>query len=264
MGTFTASLRSIGDVRALPATIELSDGRLSITAAGTEIGNWSLTEIHLEPIPTGYRLAAEGDQILIELRDVDSFTRALKNGRKHFPRRKSRRSDTTKRMALAKTESPPVHPARPVAISATVMRPSTTDVETVPKKKRGTRKDRPEPVAKPARKSGRGARRGMITLVDRVLDKGHKKLGAYLPDWVFSRGMFLGVLVLFALMIAFPGAASTVTLVLGLAVIVLGGVVYTDGMLASRWLPGRLTPAHVMLLGVSLVLVAILLGMISK
>jgi hypothetical protein len=76
--------------------------------------------------------------------------------------------------------------------------------------------------------------------------------------------MFLGVLVLFALMIAFPGAASTVTLVLGLAVIVLGGVVYTDGMLASRWLPGRLTPAHVMLLGVSLVLVAILLGMISK
>jgi hypothetical protein len=32
MGTFTASLRAIGDVRGLPATVELTDGNLRIAA----------------------------------------------------------------------------------------------------------------------------------------------------------------------------------------------------------------------------------------
>ncbi|MGH3650864.1 MAG: hypothetical protein ACRDU9_09170 [Acidimicrobiia bacterium] len=263
MGTFTASLRSIGDVRSLPATIELSDGRLSIAAGDAEIGSWALTEIHLEPIPTGYRLAAEGDQILIELKDIDSFTKALESGRKRFPRRKSRPSDKAKTLTPAKAESSAIAAVQSFATPTATRGPAPTGVATAPKKKRGSGKDRPPPVAKPTRERG-GAGKGVVDFVDGILDRGHKSLGAYLPDWVFSRGMFLGVLVLFALMIAFPGAASNLTLVIGLAVIVLGGVVYTDGMLASRWLPGRVTPAHVMLLGLSLVLVAILVGMISK
>ena len=58
MGTFTASLRAIGDVNTLPATVSVGEGRISIASGDTEIGSWALADVHLEPIPTGYRMAA--------------------------------------------------------------------------------------------------------------------------------------------------------------------------------------------------------------
>jgi hypothetical protein len=80
MGTFSASLRAVGDVTALPATVEISEGRLTISAGSSEIGSWPLDEISLQEIPTGYRMVAEGDQILLELKDVTSFSAALATG----------------------------------------------------------------------------------------------------------------------------------------------------------------------------------------
>ena len=95
MGTFTASLRSIGDVKSLPATVELNEGRIIIAAGAFEIGSWPLADVHLEEIPTGYRMAAEGEQILIELRDPTAFATELSNQhkKKHvFGRRKTDRA----------------------------------------------------------------------------------------------------------------------------------------------------------------------------
>lgn len=77
MGTFAASLKTMGDRQGLPATIHLEDGRLTIDAGEESIGEWALSDISLEPTPTGYRMAAEGEQILIELTDVDGFESEL-------------------------------------------------------------------------------------------------------------------------------------------------------------------------------------------
>ena len=77
MTSFSASLRSIGDRKGLPATVHLDDDRLSINAGDHALGEWPLSEIHLEPIATGYRLDAEGEQILIELDDTEAFEMEL-------------------------------------------------------------------------------------------------------------------------------------------------------------------------------------------
>ena len=48
------------------------------------------------------------------------------------------------------------------------------------------------------------------------------------------------------------------------AILIMGGaVIYTDPMLASRWLPGRMSPVHVLLFGVVVLLLGVVLGVIA-
>ena len=82
MSSFAASLKTLGDRKGLPATVVLENDRLSIKAGEEPIGDWALDEIRLEPTPTGYRMAAEGEQLLIEMSDVAGFESELtKNDR---------------------------------------------------------------------------------------------------------------------------------------------------------------------------------------
>ncbi|HEY7823612.1 MAG TPA: hypothetical protein VIG24_12290, partial [Acidimicrobiia bacterium] len=114
METFSASLRTVGDVNSLAATIELSDGRLRIAAGDTEIGDWPLTEVHLEEIPTGYRMAVEGELLLLEFNDTSSFSTELakstKKKRRGIPRKKAT-SNTRE-----ETEDQPVAPEDSVVV----------------------------------------------------------------------------------------------------------------------------------------------------
>jgi ABC-type antimicrobial peptide transport system permease subunit len=66
------------------------------------------------------------------------------------------------------------------------------------------------------------------------------------------------------LVIIFPGLVSGFLLITGLLMVMFGAVVYTDPMLASKWLPGRMSPTHVLLFGVAILLVGVLLGIIAR
>ena len=77
MSSFSASLKTLGDRQGLPATVVLENDRLSIAAGDESIGDWSLDEIQLEPTPNGYRMAAEGEQLLIEMPDAEAFKSEL-------------------------------------------------------------------------------------------------------------------------------------------------------------------------------------------
>jgi len=242
MGTFTASLRSIGDVKSLPATVELNEGRIIIAAGSTEIGSWQLSDVHLEEIPTGYRMAAEGEQILIELRDTVAFATELSNQHKKknpFGRRKTDHSDRS-----AESTVPPTPQVR-----------TGTDTE-----------DRA--VALPPRRSGETHSTGWtekgLALVDGTLAKANKKLGPYLPDWMFTRAMFLIAFGALVLMAVLPGLVSTFLLIAGAVMVLFGAIVYSDPMLASRWLPGRTTPQHVLLFGVAILMMGVLLGVVAN
>jgi len=196
MGSFAASLKTLGDSQGLPAVIHLSEGRLSIAAGDESIGEWALDEIRLEPTPTGYRMAAEGEQIILEVSDVDAFETEL--------------SDSGKR-----------------------------------------NRSMPE--------MGK-----LLAPVDRGLAFAEKKWGALLPRWIFTRIMFGVVIAALTLVIIFPGLVSGFLLIAGLLMVMFGAVVYTDPMLASKWLPGRMSPVHVLLFGVAILLVGILLGIIAR
>lgn len=251
MGSFTASLRSIGDVKALPATVELSDGRLSIVAGSTEIGSWTLDEIRLEEIPTGYRLAAEGDQILIELKDVESFATELakRNKKKRlFAKDKATpRANEPKAAQVApvlpKLVPEPVSPATEVAVT-------------------------PADTAKPPRerrpKESAGLAQRGIGLVDRVLAEAQKRFGPYLPDWLFSRAMFFIALAGLVGLVLLPGPFSILLLITGALLVLFGAIVYSDTVLASKWLPGRATPIQALLLGLCVLLFGVFLGILAR
>lgn len=236
MGTFSASLRAVGDTSALPATVRLEDGQLSIAAGSHQIGSWALSDIQLEPLPNGYRMAAEGDQIIIELKELDAFREALDNGRfKRRPKLRGREKRT------ARTETADV---------AQTSRPAARSTEQVTKE--------PKPEKKTPTTSGEGLTNRGLTTLDRWLNKSQKRLGPYLPDWMFSRAMVFILLTVLAVMVIFPA----LLLIAGGLIIALGAVAYSDPMIASRWLPGRTQPPQVLIVGVCVLLFGVLVGMI--
>jgi len=244
MGTFTASLRAIGDVKSLPATVELSEGRLSIMAGPSEIGSWLLTDVNLEEMPTGYRLAAEGEQILIELKDLDGFaTELASQGKKRSPFAR-RKADLPRRP----------EGSEPVPFS----RPSTTTETANPDSGISL-----PPLETTSTRSSGWTKKG-ISFVDGTLARANKKLGPYLPDWMFTRAMFAIAFGAVVLMILLPGLVSTFLLIAGAVMVLFGAIVYSDPMLASRWLPGRTTAQHVLLFGVAILMMGVLLGVLAR
>ncbi|MCZ6504618.1 MAG: hypothetical protein O6834_01370, partial [Actinobacteria bacterium] len=191
-----ASLKTLGDREGLPAVIHLSEGRLSIQAGNESIGEWGLDEIQLEPTPTGYRMAAEGEQIILEFTDKDAFQAELSSKCK----REWSLPDTGK----------------------------------------------------------------LLSPVDKGIAFAEKRWGALLPEWAFTRVMFGVVIGALALTIIFPGLVSAFLLIAGLLMVMLGAVVFTDPMLASKWLPGAMAPVHVLIFGVVILILGVLLGVIAS
>ena len=197
MSSFSASLKTIGDRKGLPATIHLDEDRLSISAGDHALGDWPLSEIHLEPIATGYRMDAEGEQILIELQDTEAFELEL---HKKPPRTR-------------------------------ITLPSAGNV---------------------------------MNSVDSGIEAVEKRLGGVLPEWVFTRIMFGVVIGALLFMAILPGLVSTFLVITGLLTVLVGAVVWTDSMLASKWLPGRMTPMHVLLFGVVILILGVILGVLAN
>jgi len=196
VSSFSASLKTLGDRHGLPATIVLEENRLSIEAGEESIGDWSLDEIRLEPTPTGYRMAAEGEQLLIEMPNAEAFE-----------------SELTKKSRAIKV--------------------------TLPNK---------EAILKP---------------VDRGLEAAEERWGSLLPEWVFTRVMVGVVIGTLLVTIFLPGLVSTFLLIAGLLMVMFGAVVYTDSMLASKWLPGRMSPMHVLLFGVVILMLGVFVGVLA-
>ena len=99
--------------------------------------------------------------------------------------------------------------------------------------------------------------------LDWILDAVEPKLKPYLPAWVFNRLSVLVALLMLVLIPIFPGFMATVLLVIGGLTVLFGTVVYTDSVLSSRFLFGRTTPNHVLVVGISTIVVGIILTLIA-
>lgn len=189
-------MKTLGDRQGLPATVVLENDRLSIAAGDESIGDWSLDEIKLEPTPNGYRMAAEGEQLLIEMADAEAFESELT------------------------------------------------------KKRRGIK------VSLPANVS-------LLKSVDKGLEAAEDRWGSLLPTWMFTRMMVGVVLGTILVTVFLPGLVSTFLLISGVLMVIFGGVVYTDSMLASKWLPGRMSPMHVLLFGLVILVLGVFVGVLA-
>lgn len=231
MGTFNASLRTIGDRRGLPAVVTVAERQIRIHAGDQEIGEWHLDEITLEATGESvYRLEVDGDRILIDFEDATSFRELLASTSRMRNRVKLRgqRPKAAAPVEERRAPKPPKAPKEPK-----VRQP------------------------KEARESG------FLARVDGVLTAAERRWGSLFPSWMFTRAMVLGLIVVLAASFVVPGLVSVILLVAGLLMVLFGAVVYTDPMLASRWLPGRMTPMHVLLFGVTTLMLGVLIGVIA-
>lgn len=257
MGSFTASLKTVGDRRGLPATINVEGGRLSIAAGEAAIGDWSLDEIRLEPTPKGYRLAAEGEQILIEMPDSDKFADVLS--------RESKQGSLLGNFKLpgfgSKKKTDP-EPKKADTSTIPVSQNPTPPVVAEPKQRTAPAPEAPrsEEKAKRAEKKGDNV---VVAFVDRTVAAAERRWSSLLPEWVFTRVMFGVVVGVLVAAVIFPGLVSTVLLLFGVLIVTFGAIAYSDDMLASKWLPGRTTPIHTLLFGVTILALGVLLAVVA-
>lgn len=104
MGQFQASLRLPGDSRPLPATVQLSDGRLQVASGDHVIGDWPVDAIDISHVPEGIRVKAEGEVLLLDISDRDAFAQAAAS-----------QTQKPKRVARVKTPATPKPPKTPKA-----------------------------------------------------------------------------------------------------------------------------------------------------
>ena len=241
MGKFNASLRTLGDSRGVPATVTVVEERISIEAGDQEIGSWNIDEVVLEPTGESvYRLEVDGDRILIDFEDAGTF-RDLLDSRSRMRSRIKLRGNRPKK---------PTEPKPAKAKSGP--EPKTKEPKTKPKRSVAVTE---APAAVSSKKTaGR---------LDAVLTAAEERWGGLLPSWVFTRGTLTVLLIMVAAAFFVPHILSLVLLIAGLLTVMFGAVVYTDTMLATRWLPGRMTPMHVLLFGGPVVLLGVLLGVIA-
>jgi hypothetical protein len=248
MGQFSASLKVPGDTSSLPATVDIDDGRLRVASGDHEIGNWALVDIDLTPGPEGVHVSAEGEELILQFSESAAFEEAAGlNAKKSIvslpkPFKLPSLSKNPKHASPAKSTTRPEGSAPQVrADKPAKLAPSAIEQNAVRE-------------AKPSKQPG---------TLDRVLERAEKTAGGRLPSWIFSRGGALVVLSALAVAIIFPALVSTLLLIVGLLLLVLGGVTMLDVVLAARLLKAKVTPTQTLVGGGILVLIGVLFGMLA-
>jgi hypothetical protein len=84
MSVYDAQLRVGGSNDApISVVIDLSDDRLSMRAGETEVGDWNRGDVRITALPDGFHLRAEGDEVILDVRDDARF--ALELGLRNAP-----------------------------------------------------------------------------------------------------------------------------------------------------------------------------------
>jgi len=248
MSQFIASLKVPGDASSLPATVDIDDGRLRVASGDHEIGNWALVDIDLTPGPEGVHISAEGEELILQFSESAAFEEAagLNGGKKSIvslpkPFKLPSLSKTPKHASPARSTTPESALPKPKAEKAAKL--ASSAVEQAASK-----------AAKPAKQPGS---------IDRILERAENTIGGHLPSWVFSRGGALVVLASLVIAIIFPSLVSTLLLIAGLLLLVLGGVTMLDVVLAARLLKAKVTPTQTLIGGGVLVVIGVLFGMLA-
>ena len=224
MGQFQASLRLPGDSRSLPATVQLSEGRLQVASGEHLIGDWPVDAIDISHVPEGIKVKAEGEILLLEISDRDAFAQAAasltqKPKRLTVPRRASKTSAATVSR----------QPAAPKPVKTKAARAKTPKV-------RGESK------------------------LDAYLAKAQQRFGAKLPNWVFGRWGIVAAVALVAFCVIFAELVSNLLLIAGVVVLLVGGVTMLDSVIARRLLHHKVTPIQVVIGGGGIFVVGLLVG----
>jgi hypothetical protein len=245
MGQFSASLKVPGDTSSLPATVNIDDGRLRVASGDHEIGNWALVDIDLTPGVEGVHVSAEGEELILQFGDSAAFEEAAGlNGRKKVA------VSLPKSFKLPNLARAPKH----VTTARSAIRPDSAPPKPAADKAPAPTKQAAVKETKPSKQPGS---------IDRALERAENAVGSHLPSWVFTRGGALVVLASLAVAIIFPTLVSTLLMIAGVVLLVLGGVTMLDVVLAARLLKAKVTPTQTLIVGGVLVLLGVLFAMLA-
>jgi hypothetical protein len=227
MGKFNASLRLPGETETLDAVVRVDDGRIHVVSGEYVIGDWDIHKVDLSRVPEGFRLTAEGEELLLDIPDRTTFEEetSAKNGKRKSPRAKK--------------------------ASAVALKPSKAE-----KKAAKTEKASQSEPSTP-RVSAE------LSTLDRFLANAEERFGSKLPSWVFTRGGLVVVAAALALVIFLSNFVSTLLLITGVIGVLIGGVTMLDSVIARQVLRHRITPIRVVILGGTVFVAGLLLGFIA-
>ena len=78
MTSFDARLRMAGQTGIpLGVEVDLTGERMTLTAAGAEVADWSLGEIDIRSRPDGFHIYAEGEKVILNVTDRIRFASAV-------------------------------------------------------------------------------------------------------------------------------------------------------------------------------------------
>lgn len=78
MTSFDARLRLVGEGGfPLGVEVDLIGARMVLTSGGRQLADWSLEDIRIAPTPSGFRVDAEGEAIILNVTDRDRFTKEI-------------------------------------------------------------------------------------------------------------------------------------------------------------------------------------------
>lgn len=74
MTSFDARLRIVGESGfPLGVEVDLTGERMILTTEGRNLADWPLEEIRIFPTPSGFRIDAEGEAVILNVTDGDKF-----------------------------------------------------------------------------------------------------------------------------------------------------------------------------------------------
>lgn len=78
MTSFDARLRILGESGfPLGVEIDLTGERMVVTTAGRPLADWDLEDIRIVPTPSGFRVDAEGEAVILNVTDSERFTKEI-------------------------------------------------------------------------------------------------------------------------------------------------------------------------------------------
>jgi len=84
MAAYDAQLRmDWTDEPPIKVLIDLTDERMTLKSGDVEVADWSLADIRVSPMPDGFHVRAEGEEIVLDVTEDAQF--ALDLGLRHAP-----------------------------------------------------------------------------------------------------------------------------------------------------------------------------------
>lgn len=254
--SFKGSLKIAATDDVIDALFEVSEQGLRVTSGGEELGMWPLPEVSLTQRPDGVHLSLDGERVVVNVDDSDSFTNALAPPRRRPRGRREKKRSQAKHRKRPVQPEPPAHEPEPLVVDKFDPSPAVAEsTSALPKPKR-------------ARRSGPGMMERIRNAMERIrsarvlFDKDNWE--TWLQDRLVRWSIACGGVIILALLVLF--AANTLGMILvlvGMVALIIAALAVSDDLSAYRAIPNALNETTMVIAGASAMAIGALLILIG-